>query len=287
MVASIAAAPSDEGAAAGDGELAQEHRNDPGLLIDLTKCVGCGACVDACKAKNDLATRADQPATGFDAEFASSNWSIVKAERVPGAKGGIRTVKKQCMHCLEPACASVCFVKALRKSAAGPVTYDPSKCVGCRFCLMACPFGIPSFDWDSRFGRVEKCNLCMDRTSKGLPTACAEACPTGAVTFGRRGDLLKTAWGRISSEPDKYVSHVYGEREVGGTSVLYISDIPFEDLGFLNGLPAGPLPQYAWEITRLIPPAAAGVGAGLIALYLRRRKLLLEREGAESQEESA
>jgi len=263
-------------------DLAEEHAGDRGLLIDLTRCVGCGRCVDACKAENELPWREDQPARGPDAVLASANWSVVRSEGRVGADGEPRYVKTQCMHCLDPACASACFVKALHKQDNGIVAYDPTICVGCRYCLMACPFSAPSFDWDATFGRVTKCDLCDERAERGEPTACSEACPTGAITFGSRGELLEEAHRRIAERPDRYVDHVYGEREVGGTSILYVSDVPFEELGFATGLPTEPLPSYTWEISQLIPPTAAGLGLTLIALYARRRQVLRAHEASEA-----
>ena len=266
-------------------ELAEKHGNDPSLLIDLTKCVGCGACVMACKLDNHLEWREDQPAKGPDAALASSNWSVVQAEGRVGRDGESRYVKRQCMHCLEPSCASACFVKALRKSPEGPVLYDGNLCVGCRYCLMACPFSVPTFEWDKTFGRVDKCDFCFARTSKGEPSACAQACPVGAITFGHRASMLEEAWRRIGAEPQKYVPHVYGETEVGGTSMLYLSDVSFEKLGFRTGLPTDPIPSYEWKITRLIPSVAAGLGGTLVALYVRRRRLILEEEDAARTDE--
>lgn len=274
--------------------LAREHADDPGVLIDLTRCVGCAKCVRACKLDNDLGWRQDQPFTGSEATLASSNWTVVRATRVgiteetplgPRRRETMRYTKEQCMHCLEPACASACFVAALQKSEAGPVTYDPSRCIGCRYCMVACPFGVPTFDWESTLGRIDKCDLCHERTSNGEPTVCADACPTGTISYGRRGDLLAEAWRRIDSN-GSYVRHVYGEHEVGGTSVLYVSDVPFEELGFPASLPDQPLSGYTWRITRLIPPAAAGILASLATLYVRRRRYLLAAEGAEEVCES-
>lgn len=281
-------------------ELAREHAGDPAVLIDLTKCVGCARCVRACKLDNDLEWRQDQPATGPDAALASSNWSIVRAESVetveesrlgPRRRVGRRYVKSQCMHCLEPACTSACFVAALHKTEEGPVVYDGDRCVGCRYCLMACPFSVPTFEWDKTFGRIQKCDFCVERTSQGEPTVCAEACEYGAITFGRRGELLAEAWRRI--ETGGYVRHVYGETEVAGTSFMYVSDVPFEELGFRTGLPTDPLPSYTWEITRVLPPVAAGLGVTLMALYARRRRIVREEEeaaalaAAEAREEAS
>lgn len=258
-------------------ELAREHANDPALLIDVSRCIGCGACVSACKFQHDLAWREDQPWLGPEAVLASANWTAVRTAEPAGEQGReIRYVKNQCMHCLEPACASACPVKALRKQPLGAVTYDVNLCIGCRYCLMACPFGVPTFEWDRPISKVSKCNLCFERVSRGEATACAAACPVGAIRFGPRGELLDEARRRIEADPARYQRHIYGETEVGGTSVLYISDVPFSKLGLVQGLPDRPIPDYTWQESRLIPPVAAGVGALLIALYLRRRRVLLE-----------
>ena len=271
-------------------ELAREHAGDPGALIDISRCVGCGKCVRACKLDNDLEWRDDQPATGPDAVLASSNWTVVRANSVamveesrlgPRRRIARRYVKSQCLHCLEPACASACFVAALHKSEEGPVLYDGNRCVGCRYCLMACPFSVPTFEWDETFGRVQKCDFCIERTAEGDPTACAEACPQGAITFGRRGELLAEAWRRIEAD-EHYVRHVYGETEVGGTSVMYISDVPFEELGFRMGLPTDPLPTYTWEVSRILPPFAAGFTVTIMALWARPHRIRREREEAEA-----
>jgi formate dehydrogenase iron-sulfur subunit len=261
-------------------ELAEAHANDPALLIDLTKCVGCGKCAQACKTDNQLEWREDQPAKGPNAALASSNWTVVRSEGRVGDDGESRFVKQQCMHCLEPACVSACFVRALEKTESGAVVYDGDRCVGCRYCQMACPFSVPTFEWDETFGRISKCDFCVERTSKGEPTACSEVCPRGALTFGKRDEMIAEAHRRIGAMPETYVPHIYGETEVGGTSVLYISDVDFELLGFRTTLPDTPLPEYTWEITRLIPPVATGILGTLLALYIRRRRAIMEMEDA-------
>jgi len=286
--ASLAAAPSRRRPPSSMVEdLADEHAGDRSMLIDLTRCVGCGRCVRACKIENDLEWREDQPALGPDAALASSNWSIVRSDGRVGALGQPRYTKRQCMHCLEPACVSACFVKALRKTPGGWVTYDGDMCVGCRYCVMACPFNVPTFEWDETFGRISKCDFCDERAMRGEPTACSEACPTGAITFGTRAELLAEAHRRIDergprgarasgSEPRPYIDHVYGETEAGGTSVMYISDVSFEELGLPVGMPDTPLPWYTWQVSKWIPPAAGMIGTAIIALYARRRRFILE-----------
>jgi formate dehydrogenase iron-sulfur subunit len=275
-------------------ELRELHADDPAALIDVTRCVGCAKCVRACKLDNELEWRQDQPSSGPDAALASSNWSVVRPVTVstveesrlgPRRRVGRRWVKTQCLHCLEPACASACFVKAMRKSEEGPVVYDGDRCVGCRYCLMACPFSVPTFEWDETFGRVDKCDFCAERTSVGEPTACAEACPQGAITFGRREELLQEAWRRIDATRS-YVRHVYGEHEVGGTSIMYISDISFEELGFRTDVPTDPLPSYTWEVSRILPPFAAGFTVTIMALWARRQRIQRERAEAEATVEA-
>jgi formate dehydrogenase iron-sulfur subunit len=268
-----AALPSAAARASSPDDLAEQHAGDASMLIDLTRCIGCGSCVTACKLQHHLEWRSDQPALGPNAALASENWSVVRtAGETPS--GQMRYVKTNCLHCLEPACVSACFVRALTKTDAGPVVYDGDRCVGCRYCLLACPFGVPTFEWDATFGRVSKCNFCVARTSAGVPSACAAACPSGAITFGRRRDMLALAHARIDSDPQTYVPRVYGEEEAGGTSVLYVSDVSFEALGFATEVPTKPLPDYTWEISRLLPPIAAGLAATLIVLYGRRKRLL-------------
>jgi Fe-S-cluster-containing dehydrogenase component len=159
-------------------------------------------------------------------------------------------VKDQCNHCLEPACASACFVRALRKVSTGAVVYDASLCVGCRYCMIACPFNIPTYEYSEPLTpRIRKCHLCQPRLEKGLLPGCVESCPKEALTFGPRKKLIREARQRIDKHPDRYQDHIYGEREMGGTSWLYLAGQPFgqlgmrEDLGFQSApsLTAGPL----------------------------------------------
>ena len=157
-----------------------------GILTDTTKCIGCSECVIACKTTYNLGLdvpRRWQKNDGLSAK----NWtSIIR-------KPGGQFVRKQCRHCLEPSCVSACPVGALEKHENGPVTYDGGKCMGCRYCMMACPYGIPRYDWDSAIPYVRKCILCYGRIAEGKKPACTEACPTGATIFGNRDDLLKEA----------------------------------------------------------------------------------------------
>jgi formate dehydrogenase iron-sulfur subunit len=219
-------------------------------LIDLTLCVGCNACQTACKTSNNLPG---------DAEPTLSPTAYTALQEFDGVY-----VRRMCQHCDDPACASVCPVGALTKTALGPVTYEADKCIGCRYCLQACPFQVPRYEWSSTHPRVQKCVFCSERLKQGRSTACAEACPTGATKFGDRDELLKEAHERIKAEPAKYVHKVYGEHEVGGTSVLYLSAVPFEKLGFNTKLQTTPLPQLTWNALSKVPGV---VSVGGVILY--------------------
>jgi formate dehydrogenase iron-sulfur subunit len=248
-----------------------------GILTDLTRCIGCGACTLVCKETNGLRySEVDQ----LDAY----TWCAISKQE------GLY-VKRQCMHCLEPTCASVCPVGALKKTETGAVTYDPDKCFGCRYCVMACPFNIPKYQWDSPLPRVGKCVMCYDKRQKeGKQPACTEVCPAGASVFGDRDELLAEAKERIQDEPQKYVNEVYGEDQVGGTAVMYISSVPFGKLGFPTGLLKQPYPRLTWAILSKIPAIVSVGGLTLLTAWWaigRRMKLAAEKalgQGGETKE---
>ena len=238
------------------------------MLIDITMCVGCNTCQDACKRQNKLSG---------DAETKLSATAYTALEEHKGV-----TVRRMCQHCEKPTCASVCPVGALAKQPEGPVTYDESKCIGCRYCMQACPFQVPRYEWSSTYPRVQKCRFCYDRVKNGLQPACAEACPTGATKFGSREDLLKEAAARIQAEPGKYVNRIYGQSEVGGTSILYISSVPFEQLGFKTHLSSDPLPELTMNALEKIPTVVTVGGVFLAGVYwiTSRREEVRRAEGS-------
>lgn len=223
------------------------------LLIDTTLCVGCNACQAACKEANHL------PA---DEEKTLSPTAYTALEEHDGI-----FVRRMCQHCDDPTCVSVCPVGAFSKTELGPVLYDESKCIGCRYCMQACPFQVPRYEWSSNNPRVTKCVLCHDRIARGLPTACSEACPTGATSFGDRDEMLAEAVKRITGEPGKYVQKIYGQNEVGGTSVFYLSSVPFEQLGFNTKLQQTPMPQLTWNALSKIPGIVSVGGVMLFGIY--------------------
>ncbi len=204
------------------------------MLVDTTRCVGCRACEAACAEANGLGPPVAAPAAGTRAT--DTDHFTVVSEYAPAADGTLRFVKRQCNHCLEPGCASACPVKAIEKTAAGPVVYHKDRCMGCRYCMMACPFEVPKYQYEKAVPYVRKCEFCAERQAQGLAPACASVCPSGALTFGSRKDLIEEARLRIYQHPDRYVHHVYGEHEVGGLSWLYLSDVPFDRIGMRTDL---------------------------------------------------
>jgi formate dehydrogenase iron-sulfur subunit len=166
------------------------------------------------------------------------------------------------MHCEDPTCASVCPVGAMHKTAAGPVLYDPDICLGCRYCVQACPFSVPKYEWNALVPRVRKCNFCADRLAQGKINACAEACQYGATVAGDRDALLKEARARLAARPDQYIQKIYGEHDAGGTSVLMLSSIPFSQMGLPENL-SEPLPLLTFRVLSKIPPLV-GVGAVML-----------------------
>jgi formate dehydrogenase iron-sulfur subunit len=236
------------------------------LLIDITKCIGCQACVYACKEANNL------PESEKDeVELSPTAYTVVKEKDEV-------YYRRLCMHCNDPTCASVCPVKAFEKTPNGPVIYHSNKCIGCRYCIQACPFNVPTYEWKSTKPLVRKCTMCAERQKQGKIPACAEACPTGATIFGDRDELIKEAHKRIKENPELYVNHVYGEKEAGGTSVLMLSNVPFEKLGFRTDLQQEPLSQLTWKIMSKVPNYVVVSGVFLYGLYwiINRRMELAE-----------
>jgi formate dehydrogenase iron-sulfur subunit len=223
------------------------------ILYDSTLCVGCRACEAAC------AERWHNP----------YNDAIAREERLSAHKltvvetHGERFSRRLCMHCAEPACASVCPVGALKKTSLGPVVYDESKCMGCRYCMMACPFQVPTYEWDRQLPRMKKCDMCFDRQRAGKATACSEACPTGATTCGDRDSLVAEARRRMADKPGDYYPQIYGLKEAGGTSVLFLSAVPFEQIGLRRNLPHEPMPALTWRVLQLVPDVVS-VGSVLL-----------------------
>jgi Fe-S-cluster-containing dehydrogenase component len=249
------------------------------VLHDITLCIGCRRCEEACNTVNELPAP-DKPFTDLtvlDNQRRTTAKTYTVVNQKPGRQGAPIYVKDQCNHCLEPACASACFVNAFTKTKEGAVVYDASVCVGCRYCMIACPFEIPTYEYDSAFTpRIMKCTMCHPLVVEGKLPGCVESCPTESLVFGKRDDLLKIARQRITRRPDKYVDHIYGEREMGGTSWLYLSGEPFEQVGMRMDLGVTPAPELTAGALGAVPMVVGlwpVLLTGIYAMSKRKEKI--------------
>ena len=248
-----------------------------GMLIDLTRCVGCNSCALACRSANDLGDPTEIPEA-----LAPDAYTFVEPIEAVTISGETvtRYVKRQCMHCLNAACVAACPAAAMYSSGEGPIVYRAVRCLGCRYCEVGCPFTIPRFDWDAPVAaKINKCWMCYERLQEGEKPACVAACPTGALRFGNRSALLGAARSRIATHPENYVDHILGEHEVGGTSVLYLSDVPFDQLGFPANLPEQAPPEQTEKVMSALPMVIGSV-ATLMAgtAFFTHRKPHQEKE---------
>jgi Fe-S-cluster-containing dehydrogenase component len=256
-----------------DGEPVGGGSEAMGVLVDTTMCLGCRACEQACAEANGMPPPEDEVDLFEERTTSPSRLTVVNAYQTE--KGRV-TVKRQCMHCLQPACGAACLTAAMKKTPGGAVIWREDKCMGCRFCMISCPFDVPKFEFDSPNPQIRKCDMCFGRLQEGEEPACVANCPTGALTFGRRTDLLEEARRRIYAEPDRYVHHIYGEHEVGGTSFLYLAPVPFEQLGFPTHLATTPYPTYAREFLYAVPLVLTVVPPFLLAMAKARRDELVD-----------
>jgi formate dehydrogenase iron-sulfur subunit len=270
-------------------------------LIDIANCIGCRACQVACKQWNDREGEDTelQAHMGFQnpATLSAKTYTLISFHEVDNPKKpeGFDNafVMRRCFHCLEPGCVSACPTTALYRQPDGPVAYDAAKCIGCRYCMLACPWDVPTAEWDKLAPKIEKCTHCNDRTSQPAPIAfngekapeaetkrfldtiatpaCVKACPADALRYGTRDEMLAMAKKRIADRPERYVDHVYGEKELGGTTVLYVSPVPFEKLGFPT-FGEKPYPKFTAAALGAVPPAVMAIGALLGAAYAFFRK---------------
>jgi formate dehydrogenase iron-sulfur subunit len=239
--------------------------NKKAILVDIKRCIGCQQCEQSCQQVHGMPVE-------HQAQLSETALTFVDQK-------GEKFVRRMCLHCEDPACASACLVGALKKSPLGPVTYDSKKCMGCRYCMIACPQGVPKYQWSKLAPYVKKCDMCYDRQLAGGIPACVEACPVEASTFGDRDALLREAWERIRND-SSYVPRIYGAEEFGGTSVFYISDVAFESLGFVAPpLGSEPLPALSAAALGETPTVVVVGGSMLAALYWitqRKRQVALD-----------
>jgi len=241
----------------------KQYEDSMGVLVDLTRCIGCRSCEAACNAEQNM-PEPEKPFTdqsvfhegehGHKRRTDETRMTVVNQYDVPGLEHPLFR-KVQCNHCQEPACLTSCFVSAYTKTPEGAVIYNEDVCVGCRTCMIACPFYIPTFKYSSAFKpKVVKCIFCYDtRLKNRQPPACVEACPQEALTFGKRKDVIKMGRRRIEENKDKYVEHIYGEYEAGGTSWMYLSSVPFEKVGFDMAVPHEPILDSVKNFLGMVP----------------------------------
>ena len=270
--------------AAQASEKSKDFSDHLGVLIDTTLCVGCRKCEEACNKINpDLPRRIsdyykDQGVFDKRRRMDGTTYTVVNRYHLGVDVDKPTYAKFQCMHCLEPACMSACIVGAFSKEPNGTVKYDAWKCIGCRYCMAACPFQVPGYEYENAFTpEVRKCTFCFSRrTAHGKPPACVQSCPMQVMTFGKRTDLIKMAHERIDRNPDRYYPHVYGEHEVGGTAWMYLSRIPFQEID-LPELGTKAIPQHTEPIQHaifkyFIPPFALYGALGAIMWSTRPKK---------------
>jgi formate dehydrogenase iron-sulfur subunit len=247
------------------------------LLYDATLCIGCKACEAACATQNKLPYGDTVAAEPRQSEH---KFTVVLAK-------DDKFMRRLCMNCEEPACASACPVGAFHKTKEGPVAYDVWKCIGCRYCMAACAFNVPKYEWQSLNPRVRKCTMCPDRVVAGQPTACAEACPTGATKFGDRDDLVQEARDRIRQNPGNYKPRIYGLNEVGGTSVLILSSQNVEEYGYpaTEKIGTRPMPEYTGVVMKKVPDFIPVWSLALGGIYWisHRREEVAEAERLEAE----
>lgn len=291
--------------------------NAIGMLFDSTLCVGCKACVSKCKEVNEKPPVIDGDKASWDSarDLSPDTLNVIKVYRDGTAQtkdaefDGFCFEKRSCMHCVDPGCVSVCPVTAMRRDpVTGIVTHHPDACIGCRNCMVGCPYNVPQYDYDDPFGEINKCEMCnqkgVERIDNGLMTGCAEACPTGATLFGTREQLLAEAKKRLAAKPGEtynyprgdlakpdsyhekeipdYKQHIWGEKEAGGTNVLHISSVPFDKLGMppLEERSAASVAETVQHslYSYLALPAIALTGLS----YVVNKNMDVEDEGGES-----
>jgi formate dehydrogenase iron-sulfur subunit len=275
-------------AAVGSASKVNARKPSPGdkslaVLVDTTLCVGCRACEQACNEADP--SLPPVPNTFFnDTEvfkqhrrMDASAYTVIN--RYQADAGDDVYVKFQCLHCLYPACVSACLVGAMTRDAGGAVVYDEDKCIGCRYCMAACPFQVPAYEYASALTpRVRKCTFCFKtRLMQGETPACVAACPMRVMTFGPRSELIAMGRARIRKNPKQYIPHIYGEHEAGGTAWMYLAAEPFEQIDLPN-LGYHPLPGYTEPVQHalfkwFLPPLGLfAVLAGALWYNKRRDK---------------
>jgi Fe-S-cluster-containing dehydrogenase component len=221
-----------------------------GVLYDSSRCKGCRGCEYDCEVAHNLPE--PLPSNKIPAIRKTDETCNTVVNTCKTSKGEV-FIKRQCMHCNEPVCVAACLTQAMHKTKMGPVTWDGDKCMGCRYCMVSCPFDSPKFEYHSANPKIQKCDMCFERLKTGECSACAFNCPNEALMYGKRRDLIREARRRIYEKPDLYVDHIYGEHEAGGTGWLYLSPVPFEELGMNTALQKSSYPALTKGFLYSVP----------------------------------
>ncbi len=248
----------------GAAEKGKSDKEFYGILYDSTWCGGCQVCEIVCGEQDGLPWPEDEPVAGVIREPDAQRRIAINCYDT--SKGEIY-FRKSCNHCNNPACASACLTKAMLKTDEGPVIWREEKCMGCRSCMISCPFGIPKFDYQSSNPKILKCRMCFEKMQDGEKPTCVKECPAEALIFGKRRDLIEIARERIYADPDNYHHAIYGEHEVGGTGLLYLASVPFEELGLRTDLGSVPYPEYNKTFLYSVPAVLILWPAFLLGLH--------------------
>lgn len=258
---------------------APQNKNTPefkGVLYDSARCKGCRGCEYDCADANGLPEPIPSKEIKGTRKPDELHRTVVNEHNT--SKGKV-FVKMQCMHCNEPACAAACLTQAMHKTKEGPVVWRGDKCMGCRYCMVSCPFDIPKFEYHSPNPKIQKCTMCFDtRVQKGEIPACVENCPNEALTFGTRRELIQEARRRIYEKPDTYVDHIYGEHEAGGSCWLYLSPVPFKEIGLNTSLQQASYPALTKGFLYTVPTIFVLVPALLLGIQQATKKDNINKE---------
>lgn len=245
-------------------EKKQEPTEFYGMLYDATLCIGCQSCEFACAEAHGLPEPTEMPDPENIRKMDETRRTVVN---MFNTSEGEVFLKEACMHCNEPACVAACLTQAMYKTKEGPVIWRGDKCMGCRYCMVSCPFDVPKFEYFSSNPKISKCDMCYDRLEKGQKPACVENCPAEAIIFGTRRELIKEARRRIVENPDVYVDHIYGEHEAGGTGLLYLAPVGMKELGMNENLRMDDYPSLTKGFLYSVPSVFVLGPALLLGLH--------------------
>ena len=253
----------------------EEETEFYGMLYDSTLCMGCQNCEFSCAEAHGLEEPTDSPEIGLVRKADDKHRTVINLHET--SKGEIY-MKTQCMHCNIPACDAACLTQAMHKTKPGPVVWRGDKCMGCRYCMISCPFDSPKFEYASTHPKIVKCTMCAERIKENKQPVCAENCPMGAVTFGTRRDLIKEARKRIHDNPEYYHDHIYGEHEAGGTGWLYLAAVPLDEAGFNTKMQKKNYPSLTKGFIGAIAPVDILLPGVLLGIHAATKSIRKEQE---------